>query len=117
MLKQRPTLDITRSNNYKVRAQVDKVKFHFVQLARDDIAERYDVHCIESGIEQLEFITLVVADNKCFLPVAEHVEGGIQSPNPIQRELKAEHKLLASTILPGGSIPMVYLHHIFTWCE
>jgi len=30
---------------YQVRAQVDKVKSHFTQSARDNIAELYDLHC------------------------------------------------------------------------
>jgi hypothetical protein len=39
MLKQWPMLDITRSNRYQVRAQVDKVKSHLIQSARDNTAE------------------------------------------------------------------------------
>ena len=39
MLNQQPTLDITRSNRYQVRAQVDKVKSYFIQSASDNIAE------------------------------------------------------------------------------
>jgi len=38
MMKQRPTLDITCSNRYQVQAQVDMVKSHFIQSARDNIA-------------------------------------------------------------------------------
>jgi hypothetical protein len=41
------------------------------------------------------------------------VKGGGRGPNPMQRESKAANKWLASTILPGGSNPMFYLHQIF----
>ena len=84
MLNQRPTVDITRSNRYQVRAQVDKVKSHFIQSVRDNIAELYDLHCFESAAEHLEFIDFHLADNKYFFPVEECVEGGVCGPNPIQ---------------------------------
>jgi hypothetical protein len=63
MLKQLPTLDITRSNQYQDRAHVDKVKSHFIQSARDNIAELYDLHRFESAAEHLEFIDSHLADN------------------------------------------------------
>jgi len=112
MLKQRPTLDITHSNRYQVRAQVDKVKSHFIQSARDNIVELYDLHYFESAAERLEFIDSLLADNKYLLPIAERVEGGVCGPNPTQREAKAANEWLASTLLPGGRNPGVYLHQI-----
>jgi hypothetical protein len=114
MLKQQPTLDITRSNWYQVRAQVDKVKSHFIQSARDNIAELYDLHCFESTAERLEFIQSLLADNKYFFPIAKRVEGGVHSPNPTQRESKAANEWLASTLLPDGSNPAVYLPQILS---
>jgi hypothetical protein len=114
MLKQRPTLDITRSNWYQVRAQVDKVKSHFIQSARDNIAELYDLHRFESTAERLEFIDSLLADNKYLFPIAERVEGGVRGPNATQRESKAANEWLASTLLPGGSNPAVYLHQILS---
>jgi len=83
MLNQRPTLDITCSNRYQVRAQVDKVKSRFIQSATDNIAELYDLHCCESAAERLEFIDCLLADNKYLFPVADHVEGGVRGPNPM----------------------------------
>ena len=56
MLKQWPTLDITRSNRYQVRVQVDKVKLRFIQSTRDSIAEHYDLHDFESDTEHLDLI-------------------------------------------------------------
>ena len=114
MLKQRPTLDITRSNWYQVRAQVDKVKSHFIQSARENIAELYDLHRFESAAERLEFIDSLLADNKYLFPIAERVEGGVRGPNATQRESKAANEWLASTLLPGGSNPAVYLHQILS---
>jgi len=114
MLKQRPTLDITRSNWYQVRAQVDKVKSHFIQSARENIAEFYDVLRFESTPECLEFIDCLLADNKYLFPIAERVEGGVHGPNATQRELKAANEWLASTVLPGGTYPAVYLHQILS---
>jgi len=92
MLKQRPTLDNTHSNQYQVCAQVDQVKSHFIQFARDNIAELYDLHRFESNAECLQFIDSLLADNKYLFPVAEHVEGGVRDPNPTPRVLKAANK-------------------------
>jgi len=110
-------LDITLSNRYQVRAQVDKVKFHFIQSARDNIAELYDLHRFESNAEHLEFIDSLLADNKYLFPVAERVEGGVRGPNPTQRVSKAANKWPASTLLPGGSNPAVYLDQILSLGE
>jgi hypothetical protein len=114
MLKQWPTLDITRSNWYQVRAQVEKIKSHFIQLARDNIAELYDLHPFESTTERLEFIDSLLAGNKYLVPIVEGVEGGVPSPNPTQRESKAANKWLASTLLSGGNNPADYLHEILS---
>jgi hypothetical protein len=92
MLKQRPTLDITLSNWQQVCAQVDKVKFHFIQLVRDNIAELYDLHRFESATESLESIDALLADNKYLFPVAEHMEGGVCSLNLMQRVSKAANE-------------------------
>jgi len=112
MLKQRPTLDITRSKWYQVRAPVDKVKSRFIQSARDNIAELYALQRFESTAERLEFIESLLADHKYLFPIAERVEGGVRDPNPMQRESKAANEWPASTLLPGGSNPAVYLHQI-----
>jgi len=90
MLKQQSTLDITHSNWYWVWAQVDYVTFHYIQSARDIVAELYDLHAIEAGAELLQFIDSLRVDNKYHFPVAESVEGGVHSPNTTQRELKAD---------------------------
>jgi len=97
MLKQRPTLDITCSNRYQVRAQVDKVKSHLIQSARENIAELYDLHRLESAAERLELIDSLLADNKYHFPITERVEGGVRNPNPTQRGSKAANEWLAST--------------------
>jgi len=110
MLNEQPTVDITCSNRYQVHAQVDKVKSHFIQSARDNIAELYDLRHFESTAERFEFIDSLLADNKYLLPVAERVEGGVRRPNPMQRESKADNEWLASTLLSGGTNPAVYLH-------
>jgi hypothetical protein len=114
MLKQRPMLDITRSNWYQVRAQVDKVKSHHIQSARDNIAELYDLHRFESATERLEFIDSLLADNKYLFPVTERVEGGVRSANPTEGESKAANEWLASTVLPGRTNPTVNLHQILS---
>jgi hypothetical protein len=114
MLKQRPTLDITRSNWYQVHAQVDKVKSHFIQSARDNIAELYHLHRFESTAELLEFIDSLLTENKYLFPIAERVEGGVRGPNPTERESKAANEWLACTLLPGGSNPAVYLYQILS---
>jgi hypothetical protein len=123
-----------RLKRYQVRAQVDKVKSHFIQSARENIAERYDLHRFESAAERLEFIDSLLADNKYLFPIAEclefidslladnkylfpiaeHVEDGVRGPNPMQRESKAANEWLGSTLLPGGSNPAVYIHQILS---
>ena len=55
-----------------------------------------------------------MADNEHRSAVAEHVEGGVCSPNPIQRESKAANEWLTSTLLPGGNNRAVYLHQILS---
>jgi hypothetical protein len=110
ILNQRPMVDITRSNPYQVRAQVDKIKSHFIQSVRDKIAELYDLHRLESAAERLEFIESLLANNKYLFPVAECVEGCVHSPNLTQRDSKADNELLGSTLLPGGNNATVNLH-------
>jgi len=112
MLKQRPTLDITRSHLYQVRAQVDKVKSHFIQSARDNIAELYDLERFESDAERLEFIESLLPDIKYYFLIAEHVEGGIRGPHPTQKVSNAANEWPASALLLGGRNPAVYLHQI-----
>ena len=116
-LNQRPTVVITHSNRYQVRAHVDQVKSHFIQSAKDNIAELYDLHRIESAAECLESVDSLLADNKYLFPVAECVEGGVHCPNPTQGESKDVNEWLACTLLPGGSNPPVYLHQILSLGE
>jgi len=92
MLKQQATLDITRWNRYQVRSQVDKVKSHVINSARDNIAELYDLHRFESNAERLEFIDSLLADNMYRVPLAERVEYGVCGPNPTQRLSKAANQ-------------------------
>ena len=107
-------LDISRPDWYQVRAQVCKVKSHFIQSALDNIAELNDLHCFESNAECFEFIDSLLADNKHLVPVAECVEGGVCGPNPTQRMSKAANEWPLSTVLPGVSNPAVYLHQIIS---
>jgi len=109
-LKQRPMLDITRSNQNQVRAHVCKVKSYLIQSARDKIAELHDLHCFESNAECLESIDSLLADSKYRFAVAEGVEGGVCGPNQMQRESKAAIEWPASASLPVRSNPTVYLH-------
>jgi hypothetical protein len=97
MVKQRPRLDITHSNWYQVRAQVDNVKSHFIQSAMDNIPELYDLHRFESATERLEFNDSLLPDNKYLFPIAERVVGGVSGPNPTQRVSKAANEWLAFT--------------------
>jgi hypothetical protein len=112
MLNQQPTVDITATNRYSVRSQVDKVKSHSIQSLRDNIAELHDLHRFESAPERLKLFDYFLADNKYHFLVAERVADGVRGPNPTQRESKADYELLASTLLPGGSNPTVYLYRI-----
>jgi len=63
MLMQRPTLDITCSNQYHVRAQVDNVKNYFIHSVKDTIEDSNHLHRFESDAECLEFIDSPLADN------------------------------------------------------
>jgi hypothetical protein len=107
-------LDITRSNLYQVRGHVAMVKSHFIQSTSDKIAERYDLQPFESDTERLEFIHSLLAGNKYLLHVAERVEGGVHGPNPTQRVSKAASEWPASTLLPGGTNHLDYLHQVLS---
>jgi len=96
MLKQRPVSDITRSNQYQVRAQVDKIESHFIQSVGDHKAELYDLHRFESDAQRLELIDSLLGDNKYLFAVVERVEGGVHSPNPMRRVSKAANEWAAS---------------------
>jgi len=100
-----------------MRAQVAKYKSHFIQSARYIIAELFDLHHFKSDAEHLEFIDSLLADNRYLFLVAEHVEGDVHGPNPTQRVSKAANEWPASTLLPGGSKPAVYLHQILSLAE
>jgi len=56
------------------------------------MAERYDLHHFECDVQRLEFIDSLLADNKYLFPVPERVEGGVRSPNPMQRVSKAANE-------------------------
>jgi len=112
MRKQRLTLDITHSNRDQVGAHVDMVQYHFIQSARDNIAEHYELHCFESDAEYLEFIDSLLADNKYHFPVRERMEGGVCSPNATEKQSKAANEWPVATVLPGGSNPAVHLRQI-----
>jgi len=49
------------------------VKLNFIQLARYNIAEDYDLHHFEIDVERLEFIDSIQADYKYCFPVEECV--------------------------------------------
>jgi hypothetical protein len=114
MLKLWPTLDSTCSIWYQVRAEVDKVTSHFIHSARNHTAEYYDLHRFESDTVHLEFIDSLLADNKYLFPVAECVEGSVRGPNQTQKVSKAANEWPASTVLPEGSDPGVYLYPILS---
>jgi hypothetical protein len=90
------------------------IKSQVIISTRDNIAELLDLHRFESATERLDFIDSLLADNKYHFPIAERVEGGVRGPNPTQRESKASKEWLASSLLPGGSNPAVYLHQILS---
>jgi hypothetical protein len=64
ILNERHTLNITRSKRYQVQAQVDNIKSHFIKSARENMAELYDLHLLQSAVERVELIDSVLADNK-----------------------------------------------------
>jgi len=117
ILKQRLMLDITCSNWYQVRPQVDKVGSHLIHWAREIIAELYCLHCFESNTERLESIDSLLADHKYLFPVAEHVEGGVHSPNPINSVSKGPNEWPGSTSLPGWSNPGVMYIKFHQWAD
>jgi hypothetical protein len=85
MLKQGPMEDVTESNRYQFRAQVDIVKSHFFRPRQGNIAVDYDLEHCESAAECLEFFDSLLADDKYLFALAERVEGGVCSPQRMQR--------------------------------
>jgi hypothetical protein len=63
-------------------------------------------------VENLEFIDSLLADINYLFHAVEWVEGGVHSLNPMGRVLKEANKWPAYNLLPGGSNPGVYLHHL-----
>jgi hypothetical protein len=114
MLKRRPTIHITLSNWYQIRAQVLKVKSHFIQTARDSIAVKHDFNQFESNTECLVFIDSLLADNEYLFPVEEHVESAVHGPKRKQRMSKAANEWPTSGLLPGGIYHTVYVHLILS---
>jgi hypothetical protein len=114
MLKQRPTLDIIRSNSSQVRAQANKVKSHFIQSASANIADCYHLHCFESATEYLKFIDSLLSDIYYLFPVAERVEGGVHGTNPTDEESKTSNEWLVRTSLPGGINPAVNQYQLLS---
>jgi hypothetical protein len=110
-------LDSTRSNRYQVQAKVDKYKYYFVQSANDNTAELYGLPYLESTEERLNFIDSGVGENESLFAVADHVEGGVHVPNPMQRESKAANEWPSSTLHPSESIPSVYQGQILSLGE
>jgi len=86
------------------------VKSDCIQSARDNIAELYDYHWLESNAEDLKLVQPIMADNKYIFPVAEHVQGGELGPNPMLNKSKAANELPPSILLTGRIIPGDYLH-------
>jgi hypothetical protein len=80
MLNPTPTVHSTCSNWYQVPAQVDKVRFHLIESARDNIEKHYDLHSFQSAAEHLECIEYLLADYKNHFPIAEGVEGCVRNP-------------------------------------
>jgi len=90
-------LNITNSNQFQVRAQVDKAKSNVIQSAMDGIAELYDLHHFETDAEHWKFIDFFWSHNKYLFTEAWREEGGICGPNTTQKESNAANKCLAST--------------------
>jgi hypothetical protein len=105
MLNQRSTLAIVRSHRCQVRAQVEKVKSHFIQTSRDNIAKLDNIHRFEYSAERLEFIDFRMVDNKNMFPVEKPVEGGALGPHPTQRESKPDNEWQASSLLLARGNP------------
>jgi hypothetical protein len=117
MLKQQPTLNITRANQYEVSTQVDKVHSHSIQSTLDNIGEHYGLRRFEPDANRLECIDSRLVDNKHLCRIAKHVEGGGHIANLMQRVLNTSNERPACTILLGGSNPRGYLDQSLSPCE
>jgi hypothetical protein len=112
MRKQRSTLDITRSNWDQIPAQVNMVKLHFIQSARDNIAALDDLNHFQSAPENLKLIDSLLENSKYLFPGAERVAVGGCRPNPTERKSNGDSEWLVYTFLPGGCNPVVDLDRI-----
>jgi hypothetical protein len=65
-------------NCHQVRAQLDRVKSHFIAAARDNVAELYGLNCCETDAERLSCVDALLADDKYLFPVAER-DGGVKT--------------------------------------
>jgi hypothetical protein len=62
------------------------VQLTFIQSARCNIANVYDLHHFEIDVEHLEFIDSLLADLKYHFPVEECVKRGEHCANLTQRQ-------------------------------
>jgi len=112
MRKQRSTLHSTRSNWDKIPAQVDMVKLHFIESARDNIAALDDVNRVQSAPENLKLLDSLLEDSKYLFPGAERVDVGVCRPNQTERKSNGDSELLVSTYPPCASYAVFDLDHI-----
>lgn len=103
-------MDTTWSNWDQIPAQVDIVKLHFTQSARDNIAALDDLNDFQSTAANLKSIDSLLDDSKYLFPVADRVDGGVGSPNPTKRKSNGDNAWLVSTLPPGGTNPVVYVN-------
>jgi hypothetical protein len=57
-------------------------------------------------------IDSLLAGNKYYFALSEHVEGGVHGPNQTQRESNDAHNWQVSPIPHGGSIPGIFPQQI-----
>ena len=73
-------------NWLKVRAQLDRIRSHFIAAVRDNTAELYGLNGCATDEERLEKALDLLEGNKYVLPEQERKEGGVSDVSFPSRE-------------------------------
>lgn len=65
-------------NWLKVRAQLDRIRSHFIAAVRDNTAELYGLNGCTTDEERFEKASDLLEGNKYVLPEQERKEGGVR---------------------------------------
>ena len=73
-------------NWLKMRAQMDRVRSHFIMAVRDNTAELYGLNRCATDEERLQVVRELLEGNKYLFPEAERKEGGVSGILSLEKQ-------------------------------